>query len=126
MIDVDQLVQHVANLPPFIDERKLDFLLGQIKDGPAAAKSMQRGYDFCQRLGFDRIQLRTLLEQQITLPKLAERVIDVRTNQFGGPLLNVRVQMVGRTGLGARLISSWEVTDRHLRLITAWVELDRV
>lgn len=126
MIDVAQFVQHVADLPPFIDERKLDFLLGEIKDGPATAKSIQRGYDFCQRLGFDRIRLRTLLEQQISLPKLVDRVTDVRINQFGGPLPNVRMPIIGLTGLGARLISSWEVTDQHLRLITAWVELDRV
>lgn len=126
MIDVAQVVQSASTLPPFIDERKLDFLLGQISDGPAAAKSSQRGYDFNQRLGFDRTQLRILLAQQITLPDLVSRVIDIRTNQFGGPLINIRMQIVGFTGIHARLISSWEVTDRHLRLITAWVELDRV
>lgn len=75
MIDVTQVVQRASMLPPFVDERKLDFLLGQLRDGQAAAKSSQRGYDFNQRLGFDRIQLRTLLEQQITLPDLAGRVI---------------------------------------------------
>lgn len=58
MIDVDQLVQRAIPLPPLIDERKLDFLLGQIDNGPAAAKSSQRGYDFRQRLGFERTQLR--------------------------------------------------------------------
>ncbi|MEZ4727679.1 MAG: hypothetical protein R3E79_11165 [Caldilineaceae bacterium] len=126
MIEIDQVVQRAVELPPFIDERKLDFLLGYIVDGPAAAKSVQRGYDFSQRLGFDRTQLRTLLEQQVTLPDLADRVTDVRKNQFGGPLINVRMQITGFTGIRARLISSWEVTDRHLRLITAWVELDRV
>lgn len=126
MIDVAQLVQRAITLPPLIDERKLDFLLGEIDNGPAAAKSTQRGYDFRQQLGFDRAQLRALLEQQVTLPDLAGRVIHVRTNQFGGPLINVRMQIAGHTGIGARLISSWEVTDRHLRLVTAWVEIDRI
>ena len=57
---------------------------------------------------------------------LAERAINLRTNQFGGPILNVRSLIQGPTGLTAHLLSSWEVTDRHLRLVTAWVEIDRL
>lgn len=122
---IHQIVQQLIGLLPEIDDRKLDFLLGQIQTGPAAAKSAQRGYDFVHRLGYDQVQLRALLEQQILTPGLIDRVIDIRTNQFGGPILNVRSSIQGPTGLTARLLSSWEVTIRCLRLVTAWVELDR-
>ena len=108
---------------PEIDDRKLDFLLGQIQAGPAATKSAQRGYDFIDRLGYNRAELRTLLEQQITMSGLMDRVIDVRTNQFGGPMMNVRSSIQGPTGLTAHLLSSWEVTARCLRLVTACAEI---
>jgi hypothetical protein len=117
-----QVVQQAIGLPPEIDERKLDFLLGEVRDGPVAAKSAQRGEDFIQRLGYNRTQLRLLLEKQIILPSLQERV---RINQFGGPILNLRNRIEGTTGITAQLVSSWEITAKSLRLITAWAEIER-
>jgi hypothetical protein len=40
------LIQLLSERSVEIDERKLDFLLGDIRTGPAAEKSTQRGKDF--------------------------------------------------------------------------------
>lgn len=120
-----RIVQQATELPLEIDERKLDFLLGEIEDSAAAAKSKQRGYDFVHRLGYNRSQLRDLLEQQIRLPGLLDRVISVRENQLGGPLLNVQSRIQGLTNRSGHLASSWEVKDQHIRFVTAWVKIDR-
>jgi|GEM_PF-6485575 len=125
MPDFDTVVQIAAHLPPLIPERKLDFLLGKVEIGPAASKSAQRGFDFTDKLGLDRVYLRDLLEQQITEPDLPTRVSHVRENKFGGPLLSTRTYIYGTNGIGAHLASSWEVTETHLRLVTAWVEIDK-
>lgn len=123
--DPAQILQRAIGLPPLIAEEKLDFLLGLIQDGPAAVKAAQRGHDFTQRLGFDRARLRTVLKQQVTDPGLADRVVSARANPFGGPLLNLRTHVVGPSGTSATLMSSWEVADTHLRLVTAWAEIYR-
>jgi len=125
MPDFDAVVQMAAHLSPQIPERKLDFLLGKIETGPAASKSAQRGFDFTDRLGFDRNLLRDLLEQQVTDIDFPNRVFKVRPNKFGGPLLSIRTHVYGSNDIGFHLISSWEVTDSYLRLVTAWVEIDK-
>ncbi|MEZ4665027.1 MAG: hypothetical protein R2911_46465 [Caldilineaceae bacterium] len=101
-----EIVNRVAQFAIFIPERKLDFLLGEIKSGPAVQKSAQRGYDFMVKLGLSRDGLRTVLEEQITVPGLEERAIAIRENAFGGPLLNVRGVVVGLTNTRAYLVSS--------------------
>ena len=58
---IHQIVQQLIGLLPEIDDRKLDFLLGQIQTGPAASKSAQCGYDFVQRLCYDQGPLRALI-----------------------------------------------------------------
>ncbi len=66
-----------------------------------------------------------MLEQQVSAANLADRVVSVRANPFGSPLLNLKAHIVGPTGTNVNLISSWEVTDTHLRLVTAWAEVYR-
>lgn len=119
------VIDQIVNLRPTIAERKLDFLLGLVQSGPAAAKSKQRGSDFRGRLGYNRETLRQVLAAQTDRDVLPNHAISVRINSTGTLLLNVRSQIVAPSGVRARLASSWAVERDRLRLVTAWAKIYR-
>lgn len=83
-------------------------------------KSTQRGIDFVQKLGYSEESLRVALMDQV---RNFDAVSQMRLSKLGDPLLNFESIVTGPSGLQAKLVSSWELKDGVLRLVTSWAEI---
>ena len=115
-----EVVDRAKEAKVTIEPGKLDFLLGKVSTPGTIEKSAQRGIDFGQKLGYTEGGLSKALMEQA---RNFDAVSQVRISKLGNPLVNFESIVTGPSGLQAKLISSWELKDGVLRLVTSWAEI---
>jgi hypothetical protein len=114
------IVDMVKGAKASIETDKIDFWLGKVTTPGTIEKSTQRGIDFVQKLGYSEESLRVALMDQV---RNFDAVSQMRLSKLGDPLLNFESIVTGPSGLQAKLVSSWELKDGVLRLVTSWAEI---
>ncbi len=97
---------------------KVQYLLGQITEGPSAARSAGKGGLFADILAFDNATLpKALLEH---LKAGIGTMSDIKLNAQGEWQFNVTGPMTGPSGLTELIVAGWKLTpDGVLSIVTA-------